>query len=283
MGEPGRIEAFLGWWRDLPTGWRVNAGLYALAGLSLVALLTQMVVGGDSGPRRVEVAAGRREPPRSTTTRVAPSTSVPPSTVAAVTTTPPPTAGRSGPAPTSAARGGGGAKGGGGGGGGAPPVSFNPTPTSLICQNSVDPACGEFRWEPPPGPNAGLTISVTYSPQAPRAGDTVTFTLRVTDPDHLITGNCTRVEYGDGAVEPGLPCNPDPPCNDAHGPWRPPAPTRGERTFTFSHEYRSPGDFRASFEFHTDLDHCRNPYGSAGVESVTVNVAPVATGSGQGT
>ena len=82
MGEPGRIQAFLGWWRELPTGWRVNVGLYGLAGVSLIALLAQMVVGGDSKPRRVEVAAGRRAPARPTTTAVAPSTTeLPTSTV----------------------------------------------------------------------------------------------------------------------------------------------------------------------------------------------------------
>src|SRR6476659_9139296 len=30
------------------------------------------------------------------------------------------------------------------------------------CRNSSDRACGPFRWEPPPGPNAPLEISIAF-------------------------------------------------------------------------------------------------------------------------
>ena len=173
MGEPGRIQAFLGWWRGLPTAWRVNAGLYALAGLSLIALLTQIVIGGGSRPRRVEVAA--RAPTRPTTSVVAPSTTQPPATTVPPTTAPP--APTDPPAPaTTRAPGGGGRRAGGGGGASSPaPASFQPAPQpGPTCKNSRDPACGPFSWDPPPGPNAGLEISVN-GPTTAKVNEPVTF------------------------------------------------------------------------------------------------------------
>lgn len=264
MGEPGRIQAFLGWWRELPTGWRVNAGLYALAGVSLIALLTQIVVGGDSGPRRVEVAAGRM--PRPTTTAVAPSTTEPTTTTEPPTTEPPTTAAPGGPATTARPRAGTAAR-----GRATPspdPVTFEPTPTTLACRNSRDPACGQFSWDPPPGDNAGLEITVN-APQTAKVNDPVKFSVTVTDPDHVVTGNCTDVA---GAQGEGFPCTP-PTCPPAYGPWTPPPRQRGTRTFTFEAKYTSPGTKEVVFTFRTDRDGCQDPYGSVGTRRVTVEVA----------
>jgi hypothetical protein len=269
MGEPGRIQAFLGWWRELPTAWRVNAGLYALAGVSLIALLTQIVIGGDSRSGRVEVAA---RAPRPTIAAAAPSTTEPPPTTEPPTTVPPAAADQPSPA-TTRARGGARA-----GGGSPPPVAFTPTPTTILCHNSVDPACGEFRWDPPPGDNAGLQISISRSPEVPKVGEEVTFTATVTDPDHIVTGNCTEVR---GATS-SLPCTP-PPCPARYGPWQPPARHGQTRTFSFRATYSTPGLKEASFTFHTDLDMCRDPYGSVGTERVTVDVAPAAQPESPGT
>jgi hypothetical protein len=284
MGEPGRIQAFLGWWRELPTGWRVNVGLYVLAGVSLIALLTQIVVGRGSRPGRVEVAA--RAPNRPTTTVAAPSTTEATSTtVEPLVTAPPAPAEEPPPAPTSGRTGGGargarGGGGGGGGGGGSPsPATFGPAPTSLICRQSVDPACGRFRWEPPPGENRGLTIDVSSSPEAPRVGDTVTFTVRVTDPDHIVTGNCTEVDLGVNGTFVPHGCVP-PPCPAAHGPWSPPAQHTGSQTFTFTETYPEARTYTARFTFRTDRDGCPDPYGSSDTATVNVSIAPPAQGQG---
>ena len=252
-------------------------GLYVLAGLSLVALLAQVVVGGDSGPRRVEVAAGRQPRARVTTTVATPTITEPPtSTVPPFTTAPPATGGE--PVPTlPRARGGGGGGGGRGGGGGGgsspPPVGFEPPPpTALQCRNSRDPACGQFRWDPDPGGNADLEITVA-APQAVKAGETVTFTVTVRDPDHIVTGNCTSVR---GAQGEGFPCSP-PDCPPAYGPWTPPPRQAGSRTFTFTGTY-GVGTHEVAFTFHTDRDGCQDPYGSFRTQRVAVQVTPAESG-----
>src|SRR5579872_131983 len=47
----------------------------------------------------------------------------------------------------------------------APPAV---TTTSLVCRDSLDPACGPFRWDPQPLANEPLTVQVTFSPAQPR-------------------------------------------------------------------------------------------------------------------
>ena len=271
MGEPGRIQAFLGWWRELPTGWRVNVGLYVLAGLSLVALLTQMLVGGDTGPRRVEVAAGRRAPARPTTTAVAASTTLSPtSTVPPLTTAPPATSPNSS-APTRAFTGG---KPAGGGGGGSPATFAPAPPTTVQCgRNGTDDRCGGLVWDPPPGPNTGLTITVD-GPTTATVGQAVTFTVRATDPDHLVTGHCTRADFGDGSVKEE-PCNP-PPCANARGTWDTPPKQSGSGEITYQHTFDREGTFTMRFTFHTDKDRCPDPYGSVGTQTHTVTVTATA-------
>ena len=212
MGEPGRIQAFLGWWRELPTGWRVNVGLYVLAGVSLIALLTQVAVGGDSRPRRVEVAAGRQAPSRPTTTAVASSTTEPPSTVPPLTTAPPATS-RPTPPPRAAADGKPAAR-----VTSPPPVG---PPTSLVCErNTTDPRCGPLTWDPPAGGNQPLSITVD-APTDVKVNEPVTFRVRATDPDHLVTGNCRIADFGDNTVDNG-PCT-RPSCPNAFGVWDTPA------------------------------------------------------------
>ena len=273
MGEPGRIQAFLGWWRELPTGWRVNVGLYVLAGVSLIALLTQVVVGGDSRPRRVEVASGRRAPARPTTSAVAPTTTQPPATTVAPTTAPPPTAGRSSPATTRGAAGGGGKS--SGGGGSPSPITFAPTTPPVECErNSTDDRCGPFSWDPPPGGNADLSITVT-GPTSARVGEQVVFNARVTDPDHLVTGHCRKVDFGDGTGSDGH-CDP-PPCPPARGVWETPPKQPGSNEFTYAHVFARPGTFEVKFTFHTNKDRCPDPYGSEGTRSVVVTVTPAGT------
>lgn len=269
MGEPGRFQALLRWWRDLPAPWRVNVGLYALAGISLVALLSQIVIGGGSAPRRIEVATQTTRPRTattlSTTTTLDQSTTSVPASVPP-TNAPPPTPG---PAPKTASTAKG--KAATGGGGSPAPVTFNPTTTQAVrCQhNSVDPACGPFSWDPPPGENQGLDIElVSISPEEPRAGQAVTVGFLVKDPDHLVTGNCSTVTFGDGGSQGSCPPLA---CEDAHGVWDARAQP-GSNEITFDHIYASPGTFHLTATFHTDRDRCPDPYGSAGEKTIDVTV-----------
>ncbi len=258
MGEPGRFQM---WWGGLSTGWRVNVLLYALATISLLALITEIVAGGDE-PRRVEVAS---QPTRRTTTTQASVTTVPvPTTPLPPTTSPPaprvaaptsalaqePTRPRQGTSP--------------------PPIGFNPPPTSptttLACRNGNDPNCGPFRWDPAPGPNQPLSVRPTLA----AVGAEATFTVNVTDADHPVGANCAEVDYGDGNREP-IPCNPAP-CPPAYGPWTPPPREAGEQQFVFRHTYNQPGQYTARFTFRNDRDRCPDPYGSTGFAEIVVTV-----------
>ncbi|MFN2609169.1 MAG: hypothetical protein ABR511_14965 [Acidimicrobiales bacterium] len=277
MGDDSRAPAVRRWWRALAVGWRVNLGLYALAAVALVALLIELAAGGGESPRRVEVASQARP---STTVATPATTFAPPTTTggpttSAVTTTvaEPSTTGK--PArstPTSAAP------------GGSHTGSASPTTTAPpVCRNSTDPRCGPFRYEPAPAANQPLTVQVVVQfggapvpPAVPKAGQEVTFTVTVADPDDRVSAECGAVSYGDGATEP-LPCSPPSPCPQAFGPWDPPAPQADSQTFTFKHTYGSAGTFNSSFTFHTILDRCPepDPYGSLGGSgAVPVNVAP---------
>jgi hypothetical protein len=249
MGEPGRFQALLERWRELPTSWRVNAGLYLLAGLSLVALLAQVVTGGGSRPRRVEVAS--RPSARPTTSAAAPKAAA-----GSATTRPRATASPGSPSPAPP--------------GNTPAPGPSPAPA---CHNSTDPACGAFFWDPPAGSNAPVGVSVQASPFTPHANDEVTFNITVTDPDHAISDNCTVARFGDGTSQ-DFPCNPAP-CANAHGPWVPPAQETGSRVFRFTHRYATPGDFQAEFSFRTDSDRCPDPYGSGPTTAlIPIKVSP---------
>src|SRR2546421_3551967 len=65
------------------------------------------------------------------------------------------------------------------------------------CRNSYDAACGPFRWDPEPGPNAPLTVAVTPPSQQVIAGKEVNFHVVADDPDAKID-RCYAVDFGDG-------------------------------------------------------------------------------------
>src|SRR5438067_5196899 len=69
---------------------------------------------------------------------------------------------------------------------------------TIACQNSHDPRCGPFRWNPAPGPDQPMNIEVSASPAAPRVGQHVTFTVTSSDPDAPGPGRGTFLAFGDG-------------------------------------------------------------------------------------
>ena len=95
--------------------------------------------------------------------------------------------------------------------------------TTLPCRNSTDPACGPFRWDPPPGPNQPVAIEITHSPSAPQVGEQVTVTVHVAEADSQIDG--VTVSFGDEEVLT-LPPASVVACDGAApaGPWTPPRP-----------------------------------------------------------
>ena len=141
--------------------------------------------------------------------------------------------------------------------------------TPLACRNSREPACGAFRWDPPPPANQPMRLSVTVTPSQPRVGQKVTFQVVAEDPDGDITGE--RVDYGDGGGQsvPGQPS-----CATAHGPWTPPKATSGRLAKTYEHSYSAAGNFTAAFTFRSH-GPCPDPtvYASEGSLSVPLVVS----------
>ena len=152
-----------------------------------------------------------------------------------------------------------------------------PTPAPETCRNSTDPACGDFRWDPDPGPNAPLTADVRITPAHPAVGQKVTFTISAHDPD-ASRGGLGGWGFGDGpnvAVTGLYPGG----C-DRHGPWSPPARTPSTWEETLTNTYRHAGTFRASFIVRSatpGIAGCPDPYASGGTAEIVVNVSDHAT------
>jgi len=159
---------------------------------------------------------------------------------------------------------------------GPPPMS---TPrATLPCRNSTDPACGPFRWDPPPGPDQPLEIQVTYSPSAPRVGEEVAFVVSFRQGDSRIARDSVTIAFGDERqplIIPPLSCATPQPAPT--GPWTPPRATSDAFVVTHRHAYDRHGDYTfhvyaASAEF-LSSPVCEAPYASQGTATVTVHVA----------
>lgn len=159
-----------------------------------------------------------------------------------------------------------------------PPTTVLPTTsTTLTCRDSQDPACGDFRWDPDPGPNAPLVIQVTATPRAndPR---TIDFAVVYTDADAGPV-NCRFVKYseeGEGSggynVEGGTAACPLALCARAYGPWTPPAPQPGQSQATVTRTYAAAGAYTVKFTANTASPSCNHPYASSAEKIVTVTV-----------
>lgn len=267
--EDDRLESTWDRWQRLPLPYRVNAFLYVLGFLSLVILLAQVISDSGDKPRQVEVAS--RAP---STTRPRPATTTsnaPPSTV---TTVAPPSSTSSTVAATRSTGGTGGTGSSGGGSSRVSPPDTEPIPglDTLGCLNSTESRCGAFSWDPPAGNNLPIVINVERNPSVAQVGEPVTFTIVVTDGDHLVSDNCAVLDFGDGVVVQA-PCQ-SVGCPETFGPWNPPARQAGSATFTYSHAYTAPGSYSPTFEFHSDRDRCPDPYGNFGRGRTTVTIDP---------
>ena len=154
------------------------------------------------------------------------------------------------------------------------PVAPGSTTTStLVCRNSQNPACGPLVWDPPPGPNQPLTIKVTVTPEAPRAGDVVTFHVVVDDPDGgNLQGYGDTIDYGDGTPYLGvighLDCFPV-----KYGPWDSAARPVHEE-LSFAHVYEHAGTYTATFKFAAHGNCAYGPSQGTATPVLTVTKAP---------
>lgn len=244
--------------RHRQVGAGVLAALLLLAGVTAVAARNRP--GVDA---RIETVSGGPEtllPSTTTSTNPAPDTSLAAAPEAPETVPPPATS----PPRTS-----------------IPPLPVRPpttesasvstTTTTLLCRNSRDPACGPFVWDPPPGPNQPLTVTIAVSPEAPRAGETVTFRVVLDDPDgDSLRASHDDVDYGDGGPTVGVGGHVD--CAPGFGPWDSAArPVHEELVFT--HVYAQPGTYTATFPFTTYGNCAYGPSAATARPTVTVITA----------
>lgn len=214
----------------------------AAAAIMVVALVgTGLVVADDGDQRREQVVAGQGEdgdapdrdvtsrPPRTSTTTV-PTNSTSSTTAMDLPVLVPPPSDQ----PTT-----------------SQPVDPVPstTATTTPCRNSTDAACGLFRWDPAPTPNRPMSVEVTTSPSAPRAGDTVTFSVVVTDPDAQIQHPCdVFVSFGAGDDAPPA-CASSRFCEEGYGAWSPPERKPDRREDSYTHVYEEAGTYLATFQY----------------------------------
>lgn len=156
----------------------------------------------------------------------------------------------------------------------SPPSTEAPTPditTPPACRNSQDPACGPLRYEPSPV-NLPMAVDVTFSPQRPRPGEEVTFTVRVRDDGPAGPGNCVNQQRYGEADEVVALCTASCMEEQKFGPWDPPPPENIRFQETFSHAYAEAGSYTATFAYNVGGDCTFSPYRSTGEVSITVPV-----------
>jgi len=151
------------------------------------------------------------------------------------------------------------------------------TTTAIVCRDSLDPACGAFRWDPQPD-NGPLTVKVTVLTPHPTAGEPVQLKVVLDDPDARIDAECfTTQSFGDdtpsGSCIADYPGCPEP---KRYGPWTPPAKRTDHRELILSHTYDA-GTYTATFGYYSMGVSCMtypDPYGSSGTGTATFTVAP---------
>jgi hypothetical protein len=154
------------------------------------------------------------------------------------------------------------------------------TTTTIVCRNSYDPACGEFRWDPPVQ-DQGATMTITWTPSQPKAGEKVTFRVVIDDPDDPSPKyNLKQEDYGEagGQFDEGDPSQNT--CENRYGPWTPPPPGPGH--------YEQDGGYGLEYTFKGAGAHpimigytsggpnwCYDPYNQGTVGGkATVTVSP---------
>lgn len=187
---------------------------------------------------------------RATTVAPPPATSTPPTTAASPGTT-------AAPQPTVQA-------------GGQAAASTVPA-----CRNSTDPACGEFSWDPQPGPYE-VEVYAVSTPIAAEAGEPVTFAVDYVDPAGPdAQGACLNWWVSDPAVVNTSSCEVIATSCARTGPHDPPEPSREriplERTITFEtpgeHEVRIEGNIATHL-----ADGCESPYRNTFTRTFTITV-----------
>lgn len=149
--------------------------------------------------------------------------------------------------------------------------------TSLVCHNSMNPACGPLRYVPPVTDTAAMLDITKISPTTPTVGEPVTFTFHATAPDSHVELSamwCNNGGYTFGDDSPTTQCASVCAGVLGYGPWDPPLPQSSDLTFTLKHTYNKAGTFQA--EFGMTAEPC-GPRASKASTAISVVVKAVAT------
>jgi hypothetical protein len=153
--------------------------------------------------------------------------------------------------------------------------------TSLVCHNSMNPACGPLRYEPSIT-DQPATLTVKVSPNAPKVGEMVTFTFHATDPDSRISPPdvwCNNGGYSFGDGSDGTMCETACAAVPGYGPWDPPLGQASDVTATLTHAHEKVGTFRATFGMTAEPCGPRPSMTSTAI-AVTVTTTPPTSQSG---
>jgi hypothetical protein len=162
------------------------------------------------------------------------------------------------------------------------------TSTTLECHNSTDPACGPFHYDPPLPKNRPTQIKITPDTATPVAGEPVTFTVTVDDPDGQGPGRCgefdadvTKVEpTTTTALQPASACtmaaSADPAASHGYGAWDPPSTVPGHVVTTYTVTYQASGPHTVSYSTF-DVGQCGDKGCPHADEELTLNVQPDST------
>jgi hypothetical protein len=150
------------------------------------------------------------------------------------------------------------------------PSAEQPSPSAgaPVCLNSYDPACGKFYWDPKPGPNAPIVVTIHPSSNSLTIGETVTVTVTAVDSDAPIA--CDVIEWGPTYIGTAVTMRAQ------FGRWEPPRKKGGSITLTFTHAYKTAGTHQILFTAVSGsscVDPSVNPYSSSDSASATVTVS----------
>lgn len=236
-------------------------GLLAAVAIVLLAAIPGIALNSDSGTKEVSSGGASAPATTSTTTGIGVVAGVPMAPVPNLTTTTSP--GSVTPLQTGTT---------------VPPAAPTttvakppPPPPPAPCRNSYDPACGPFRWDPDPGPNAPLTVTVTSQPEQGSPPASVNIHVVAHDPDAKVDKCAFFIDFGDG--HSGSTCPPPPTCQTPYGPWTPPAKVDDQEAFDIPHTYPGPGTYQVSVVVQSHSFCNPDPYGGSTQQPAQITVS----------
>lgn len=136
-------------------------------------------------------------------------------------------------------------------------------PQTLPCRNSVQIACGPFRWDPPPPANRPLVATFVSPPATAEAGQPVTFAVSWSDGDAALTES--SLSTGSSVLSAACPMT------ARYGPWTPPDARPSSGTEHYSHTFAAAGPYQVVVVLTTS--DCMSPHSSDARVETTVVVA----------